>query len=171
MQRTFIILGIFLNAICYGQVIPIDTTLTSKRISRTDNLENTNQNYRHITVRKSMHNETEFYYEIHLDTLRSEIFRCDFVSLTKEPNDTTLERTSYYMDNNQFVAVVIKNYTNGKLVVSQCNYIKAENDKLEIVFPVPTSKYLTTDDIKLGLKEIRLLLESLKTHLYKKHEG
>ncbi len=80
------------------------------------------------------------------------------------------ERTSYYMDNNQFVAVVIKNYTNGKLVVSQCNYIKAENDKLEIVFPVPTSKYLTTDDIKLGLKEIRLLLESLKTHLYKKHD-
>ena len=158
MQRTFIILGIFLNAICYGQVIPIDTTLTSKRISRTDNLENTNQNYRYITVRKSMHNETEFYYEIHLDTLSSEIFRCDFVSLTKEPNDTTLERTSYYMDNNQFVAV------------SQCNYIKAENDKLEIVFPVPTSKYLTTDDIKLGLKEIRLLLESLKTHLYKKHD-
>lgn len=171
MQRTFIILGIPLNAICYGQEIPIDTTLASKLISRVDNLENTNQNYRYITVRKSMHNETEFYYEIHLDTLSAEIYKFDFVSLTKEPNDTTLERTSYYMDNNQFVAVVIKNYRNSKLIVSQYNYIKVENDKLEIVFPVPPSKYLTTDDIKLGLKEIRLLLESLKTHLYKKYDN
>jgi hypothetical protein len=168
MQRIVLFLVIAFNTSCYGQAIFIDTTATSKLISEIDNLENTNPNYGKIIIWKYQHHELKIFYEVSVDTLSGQIYKFDYLNLTEYWKDTTLERTSYYLDSNQFVAIVVRTYYNKQLLSFQCNYIKTENDDIKMIIPVHHSTCLNLEKIKYEINEIRIALVSVKKHLNKK---
>ena len=171
MLKLVLTLVILAKTTCYGQKLPIDTVSPFNIILRIDSLQKANVNCGSIIIWKHGHNETDFYNEFFLDTLSQQIFKCDYVELTKDPNDTILRKTSFYLDSNHFVAVVFREYRNSQLIISQRNYLVTEDGEVKNVYPTPMSKNILDDDIKYRAKDVWFMIEPLKRHLRSKYGG
>jgi hypothetical protein len=171
MHKTAFLFFLLSYTICDGQTIAMDTFRAKKAMARIDSLEHVTAALGDIIVRKYLHNETTVNHEFLLDTLSQQIYRCVYIRLTEDLNDTVMERSSFYVDGNNFIAVMIQLYRNGKEIFSAVNYLSMQNGEIKNISPNPTSKIYTSEDIKYQAKDLWPGIESLKEWFRRKNGG
>ena len=171
MRKAVFLFLLFFSTICDGQTHAIDTLRAQKAIATIDSLKHVNIALRGIIVRKYLHNETTVNHEFFLDTVTQQIYRCAYIQLTEDLHDTVLERSSFYVDGNNFIAVLFQRYQNGKEIFSEVNYLNMQNGEIQHIFPNPSSTFFTSDDIKYQARDLWQGIESLKEWLRQKNGG
>ena len=175
MQKTFLILLASLcTGLCKGQFTTTDSLKIKAVVSLVDSAEKSNVTLSRYIVRKYMHNETKVDYEFLLDTTTQEFYKCDYVSRTLQSSkDTTLEKLSFYVYSNQFVALKYQELQNSKESKAEIFYLVSDNGKVQNIYPVKGSgtKPLPLDEIKNKATELWLGAEALKELLSKRTGG
>jgi hypothetical protein len=175
MQKSLmIVLASLCAGLCKGQFTTTNTLKINAVVSAIDSAEKANATLSRYIVRKYMHNETKVDYEFLLDTSTQHIYKCDYVTRTlQNSKDTILEKFSFFVYSNQFVALRYQELQNNKVVNTQIFYLESDSGKVQKTYPVKGlgTKALTWDEINYKATELWLGAEALKEMLSKRKSG
>jgi len=142
MKQTLFILSIMVTGSSIAQIRPVDTMHAKETIRMVDSIENTGTSVLEAIVERRAHNETQWSERFLYDSISQQIFRCEFVTLTIqrndsiwEKNDSLLERTSFYHDDTSIVASIFRNYRNSKLLDSTLIFLNCRERQIGSIFP------------------------------------